>query len=147
MRHHTQRFSRPLNGSHRSQRQAFTLIELLTVIAIIALVMGLVVGAGRFARLKAIESKGRAGLEHIANALNEYSLKNGVYPSTLVSIVGFLPPGVVTLDGAQNPIDPWGRPYQYSPGPSNRSFTLYSTGRLEDPSDPDKSADDLYPGK
>jgi len=63
-----------------NRRSAFTLIELLTVIAIIALLAGLVVGGTRYASTKIKESRIRAELNALATAIDAYHAKFNSYP-------------------------------------------------------------------
>ena len=120
--------------SHRRATLAFTLIELLMVIAIIGVLVGLVIGAASYARMKALVSRTKAEMEHIANALQKYNFNNGVYPDTLLVVTNDLPEGA-------NLIDSWDSPYSYQKGPEGLSYTLYSLGPLTDPLE---AADDIF---
>lgn len=62
-------------------RSGFTLIELMAVIVIIGILAGLVLGLSRFATQRAAESRTRAELQLIRNALEEYRLHFGRYPA------------------------------------------------------------------
>jgi prepilin-type N-terminal cleavage/methylation domain-containing protein len=64
----------------RTYSTAFTLIELLTVISILAILMALTIAGIGFAQNKAAEEKTRAGLEVIKAGLTKYHHEWGEYP-------------------------------------------------------------------
>ncbi|MGB3794919.1 MAG: type II secretion system major pseudopilin GspG [Alteraurantiacibacter sp.] len=132
-----------------SQRQAcfsappkeagLTLIEILVVLAIIAvmayLIVPNVIGRPDQARVTVAQTD----LRTISSALKMYRLDNGDYPSTQQGLealsalptaapvpVNWSPSGY--LD--QVPTDPWGRPYVYTnPGPDAVGFEIRSLGK------------------
>jgi len=127
-------------GGQAARRTGFTLIEILVVIAVIAILASVVtplvfrnVGDARV-------SAARAQVEIFATALDSYRLDNDYYPSTTQGLVALrsAPSG---LPAARNwrgpyirkdpPLDPWNRPYVYqSPGRANpESYDLLSYGR------------------
>jgi prepilin-type N-terminal cleavage/methylation domain-containing protein len=118
-------------------RAGFTLIELLTVITIIAIIMGMVIGAGQFAKRKSLVSRAQTELEQIATALNEYQARNGIFPTAVTNVSKYL---------AENMdfVDPWKNEYLYSVGPQNMSYSLHSRG--PNPAD-DFTADDVIAGR
>lgn len=139
--------------------QGFTIIELITVMIVILILAGLVVGAGARARVKAMQSKTEAMIAAIETAIAMYHVDTGLYPgrdnqnSTLVSD---LTAGTGSGDsGWQGPymefkerdlseaevIDPWGEAYYYlTPGTHNTaSFDLWSIG----PDGEDETDDDI----
>lgn len=59
---------------------AFTLIELLTVIAIIAVLAGLTVGGMAAAKNMRINSRGEAELRNLQTAIESYKADRGTYP-------------------------------------------------------------------
>lgn len=127
-----------------NHRSAFTLIELLVVVAIIAILVGMVVGIAGYASRKAAVGKAVSELERIKSALEEYRINNGryfnfdgavtnnifitnvlstVYPNvkdqkTLKQLAGF--------DGT----DPWARSYRYS-NSTPYVYKLWSRGALD----------------
>ena len=64
----------------RAHSPAFTLIELLTVISILAILMALTIAGISFAQNKAAEEKTRAGLEVIKAGLSKYYNEYAEYP-------------------------------------------------------------------
>jgi prepilin-type N-terminal cleavage/methylation domain-containing protein len=59
---------------------AFTLVELLTVIAIIAILAALVLGAGSGVMQKAARSRAAGEIQGMSTALEGYKADNGIYP-------------------------------------------------------------------
>jgi prepilin-type N-terminal cleavage/methylation domain-containing protein len=66
-------------GVPASQR-AFTLIELLTVIAIIAVLAALILGVSGFVQEKAGNSRATTEIQALSLALESYKQDNGTYP-------------------------------------------------------------------
>lgn len=121
----------------RHARRGVTLLEMLVVLAIIALVIGL--GAPRL-----MDSFGRArsqaaevALASLKGAVQLYYVDTGRYPSEAEGLAALLaaPAGVAGwrgpyLDGGEDLTDPWGRPFLYvSPGAGGRAFDLSTLGR------------------
>lgn len=61
---------------------AFTLIELLIVIAIIAILIGLTLGLVQGAKQRATIARAKSELAHLAQALEDYKRHYGDYPQT-----------------------------------------------------------------
>jgi len=128
-------------------RRAFTLVELLAVIAILALLLGLVV-----TNLDKILGKSQIDItkvyvrDTLKTTLVHYRLDMGDYPSTEEGLEALVvaPSGksdrwhgpYLDTPGNKLPLDPWGEPYQYRyPGTKNTAgYDLFSKG-------PDKIAD------
>ena len=64
----------------RSRRAAFTLIELLTVITIILILAGLILGIAGSAQNKAARSRAEGEIQAMSTACNNYQIDNGTYP-------------------------------------------------------------------
>ena len=87
------------------RRAGFTLLELLTVVAIIAVLVGIVIGVGRRASESGKASRARAELAVIGTALESYRRAYGDYPQTddeprlLQSLLGKLTPVGAAITG------------------------------------------------
>lgn len=132
-------------------RAAFTLLELLCAITIIALLAGIVTGGGRRAAESGKIARAKAELAVLGVALENYRRTHGDYPRTedeaqlLRALLGRRGPvadtvinGRALIEPARFAIagdvllDPWGLAYVYtykSTAPwSNSSYVLYSVG-------------------
>jgi len=143
--------SRPCGGP------AFTLVELLTVIAIIAVLASVVIGLGQHASARGKVVRTKAELAALTTALETYRQQHGDFPRTndatvmLQALVGKRGPnsesmsGPVLLDlalfttgdsldpvqsSAAKLIDPWGNAYAYGyySVMGQRGYVLYSAG-------------------
>jgi prepilin-type N-terminal cleavage/methylation domain-containing protein len=104
-----------------SQRlRAFTLIELLTVIAILAVLGGLAIGSSQGAKQRSLSAQARAELAQLAQELENFKRRHGDYPRQL----GALASGSVSHDLPV--IDPWGNAYLYFPRSAH--YLLFSAG-------------------
>jgi prepilin-type N-terminal cleavage/methylation domain-containing protein len=134
------------------QRAAFTLLEVLAVVALIAVLTGIVIGVGRRAIEASRATRARAELAVLASALESYKRVYGDYPRTddaaqlLRALLGQRGPaseaeinGRALLETARFRIsegmlvDPWDQPYEYAykipaAGWANVRFVLYSRG-------------------
>ncbi len=72
----------------RRQRRAFTLVELLTVIAIIITLMGLTVGVQNYASRKATETRIKSEIHAMELALEAYKEDFGTYPPWDQTVAG-----------------------------------------------------------
>jgi len=70
------------------RKQGFTIVELLTVMAIIAILMGLLLPAMNAVRKLAKDTSQRAQFKSIEAALEAYNNENGSYPDSSVSTSG-----------------------------------------------------------
>ena len=114
----------------------FTLLELLVVLAILALIAG--VAAPRvIGYLSTAKSEtARIQIESLAQALDLYRLDVGAYPTQAQGLAALVTRPADArrwngpyLNGGKVPDDPWGRPYVYrSPGADGRDYELYSLG-------------------
>lgn len=72
--------------------KAFSLVEILIVVAIIALLAGIAIPNLLRSKITSNQSSAQATLKSIANALETYAISNGVYPSDTTSLIGAAPP-------------------------------------------------------
>lgn len=110
----------------RRDQRGFTLIEILVVVAIIAIFATVVALNVSGEVPKAKVTKAKSDISAIESALDQYKMDNSVYPSTDQGIQSLIQPpagGRVPKhyrDGGyikRLPTDPWGNPYGYaSPG-------------------------------
>ena len=105
----------------RAKRAGFTLVEVLTVIAIIALLAALILGLASNAQKKAARSKAEAEIAQWESVLTQYQMKYGQMPLKLATLTN---ESFCTITATN---DPWGAPYQYERS-SPATFYLWSTG-------------------
>lgn len=124
-----------------SRQRGFTLLELLTVIAIIAIISSMVFGLGRHVSESSRVNRAVAELAALSAILENYRRAHGDFPRTddsaelLQALVGRRDPllnsintrslvdvATFTLEGGRDPfseastrlVDPWGRAYIYA---------------------------------
>jgi general secretion pathway protein G len=127
------------NGRSARSRAGFTLIEILVVIAVLAMLAALV-APNVFQHVgTAKDATARSQIELLGAALDAYRLDNGRYPTTdqgleALQVQPTLQPVPSNWRGPYLrkaiPPDPWGNPYIYlSPGEVNpRGYDLISLG-------------------
>lgn len=125
--------------SRRQSIRAFTLLELIVVVTILAILIGVIAPRIMDAPGKAREARAKADMKSIATALQVYKLDNFHFPSTqqgleaLVRKPGGQPDAPNWKQGGylatqEQPKDPWGKPYLYvSPG-QHGEFDVYTLG-------------------
>ena len=70
------------------EKKAFTLVEVLVVVGIIALLAGIAFPNYLRTRIMANEAAAKAGLKSISNALETYAVANGSYPLNTTALLG-----------------------------------------------------------
>jgi general secretion pathway protein G len=125
----------------------FTLLELLVVMVIIGLLAS-IVAPQYFSQISKSNGKvARAQIESFGQALDQYRLDVGRYPTSEQGLAGLraAPTNVAKWRGPylkrDIPNDPWGAPYQYrSPG-QHGEYDLFSLGSDGQPGGEDEAAD------
>jgi general secretion pathway protein G len=142
----------PSSRSRPPSIQAFTLIEILVVLAILGLLVGLTVTklGGVFDSAK-VDTARIFVSESMKTPLFTYKMQMGDYPSTEEGLQALLTPPAskadkwqgpyIEVQGGKLPVDPWKNPYQYRfPGTHNKNgYDLWSMG----PDGKDGTDDDI----
>ena len=135
------------NTPRRSR--GFTLIEVMVVIVILGVLAALVVPKVMSRPDEARAVAARQDISAIMQALKLYKLDNRRYPTGEQGLQALVakPATAPVPDNWKSyldklPVDPWGKPYQYSPSPSRDSpYTLYSFGADGQPGGEGQDAD------
>ena len=106
-----------------ARRSGFTLVEILTAVAIIALLAALLLGLAGHAQKSAAKKKAQAELSQLEGFVTAHQMQNGQVPPTAEDLSGALQEANHPLAGL---VDPWGNPYQYQAS-SRATFYLWST--------------------
>lgn len=124
------------NQRRQSRRHGFTLVELLLVLAILAILAGIVLPKLSGRTEQARVSAAKAQIATFGTALDAFEVDNGFYPKGKSGLTSL----VIKPRDAQNwrgpylqkdvPLDPWNRPYIYEcPGKHNPTgYDLMSMG-------------------
>ena len=106
-----------------ARRSGFTLVEILTAVAIIALLAALVLGLAGHAQKTAAKKKATSEISQLESFIGAYQAQYGQVPPTKAELSGALQEANHPLAGL---VDPWGNPYQYLAS-SRATFYLWST--------------------
>ncbi|MBL8243287.1 MAG: type II secretion system major pseudopilin GspG [Rhodanobacteraceae bacterium] len=133
---------------HADAQRGFTLLEIMVVVAIIAILSTVVVvnlvGKVDDAKL----ARAQSDIQSLTSALQLYKLDNGQYPSTQQGLEALMkrPSGNPPAPNwkpyvSKMQLDPWNQPYQYlSPG-QRGDFDVYSMGADGKPGGEGEGAD------
>ncbi len=124
-----------MKQNHRQKQAGFTLLELLVVLAIIAVLAG-VVGPELMKHVGTSKTKAAAmQVEDFATALDMYKLDVGHYPKTGQGLKALIeaPSEAKRWNGPylrkkKIPQDPWGADYHYASPGEHGKFDLYTLG-------------------
>ena len=108
----------------RAKRSGFTLVELLTVIAIIALLAALILGLAANAQKSAARNKAEAEITQLQSYVTDYQMRYGQVPQNVTALKTALAADNHSLS---NLVDPWGVAYNYV-NSSKATFYLWSYG-------------------
>jgi len=99
-------------------RAAFTLMEMLVVVAIIVMLAGLSTwGYMRYLETTKL-GKAKMDISHISGAVDAYKSETGDYPPNLQVLLEARD-GLPAALEAKDIVDPWGKPYVYDPNTKN----------------------------
>jgi general secretion pathway protein G len=105
----------PTHQTLRTTRRAFTLLEVLVVVAIIVMLAGV----GGYYLLNQYEnskvSKAKIECEALSSQVETYKLNNGNYPNSMQQLAQPQPNGMSALVPPDKVKDPWGKEYQIDP--------------------------------
>lgn len=115
-------------------RKAFTLIELMIVMAIIAVLVGLILPRFKGMRDQANISKAQGEIRSIKTAVESYYMTNGAYPPTTLTICATYLTLATTFPRIlqNNLYDPFGATptteYRYMRSPNGAYYVIFSIG-------------------
>ena len=130
----------------RKSEEGFTLVELMVVIVIIGLLATVVMINVLPSQDKAMQTKARADIATLEQAMEMYRLDNFSYPADLNALVQPAAGGDPSRYRSGGyvkklPSDPWNRPYQLTVPGKAGPFDIISLGGDGTPGGTDENAD------
>lgn len=131
-----------------SRQRGFTLLEIMVVVAIIAILSTVVVLNLVGKTHEASVARAKGDIQALTSALQLYKLDNFSYPTTQQGLESLQqkPDGNPPAPNWKRyvdrlPKDPWGQPYQYLNPGQHGDFDVYSTGKDGRPGGEGENAD------
>lgn len=126
-----------LKNRRRQRGPAFTLVELLAVVLVIAVLSALGMGVFSIAQRRAAATRCRSEMQVIMSGIEVFKLDNGLYPTTTTARVGanitFFPDATLTTNNFmlyQQLVPSGGRPYVQFKASQLLSPGRYSIGSI-----------------
>ena len=119
--------------SKRNRRQAFTLLELLLVMAILVVLAGLAGFSVISMQKGALSKAAYIQVQNLEDQCKAYKLNVGTFPAKLDDL-HILPSGMEQFKWGGPyledpvPMDPWGQPYKYNRDEQNDRVSIVSAG-------------------
>ena len=115
-------------NSRRHDRSAFTLIEMMIVIVVIAILIGVLLPQFRGTQDEAAEQRARSELRTLATAIESYYIHNSnTLPTTLTNLTSASPRIVSSLPN--DPFRSGSNSYNYAADSNGVYYVVYSYGR------------------
>lgn len=106
---------RPVPASRASARAAFTLLEVLIVVAILVVLAGAATMTFLKFQQDAYEDTAFTKIKNIEKAALAIQVRTGALPQTLAEMTQATDGGRPAIDDPEALKDPWGREFQYDP--------------------------------